>query len=202
MLLLEDFVYFSVLYGVILDSEDRHQIHMDRVSEKLSVSGPVAITPLGHFKSKFWLLIQRLGNRWQVFVENAVGMFLPVEVVKNMESVFVHFKLLVLPQQVGRMFTENSFLSFRIAFLFLNHALLDVQVRAEEVFTVFFFFVTWLRTLTLKEFYCLVVGVTGFLHIFKIAWRCSFSHELLRQMLAVLVQALALDEAAHAMIVD
>ena len=75
-------------------------------------------------------------------MENAVGMFLPVEVVKNMESVFVHFKLLVLPQQVGRMFTENSFLSFRIAFLFLNQALLDVQVRAEEVFTVFFFFVT------------------------------------------------------------
>lgn len=201
MLLLEDFVYFSVLYGVIFDSEDRHQIHMDRVSEKLGVSCPVSITPLGHFKSKFWLLIQRFGNRWQVLVENAVGMFLPVEVVKNMERVFVHFELLVLPQQVSRMFTENSFLSFRIAFLLLSHTLLDVQVWAEEVFTVFFF-VTWLRTLTLKEFYCLVVGVTGFLQIFKITWGCFFGHELLRKMLAVLVQALALDEAAHAMIVD
>lgn len=201
MLLLEDFVYFSVLYGVIFDSEDRHQIHVYRVSEKLSVSRPVSITPFGHFKSKFWLLIQRFGNRWQVLVENAVGMFLPVEVVKNMERVFVHFELLVLPQQVSRMFTENSFLSFRIAFLLLSHTLLDVQVWAEEVFTVFFF-VTWLRTLTLKEFYCLVVGVTGFLQIFKIAWGCFFGHELLRKMLAVLVQALALDEAAHAMIVD
>ena len=53
MLLLEDFVYFSVLDGVIFDPEDRHQIHMNGVSEKLGVGCTVSIAPLGHFESKF-----------------------------------------------------------------------------------------------------------------------------------------------------
>lgn len=72
-------------------------------------------------------------------MKNTVGMFFPVEVIQNVESVLIHFELLVLSKQVRRVLAENSFFFIWRIRLRLSIGLLDVKVRAEEVFTVFFF---------------------------------------------------------------
>ena len=72
-------------------------------------------------------------------MKNTVGMFFPVEVIQNVESILIHFELLVLSKQVRRVLAENSFFFIWRIRLRLSIGLLDVKVRAEEVFTVFFF---------------------------------------------------------------
>jgi len=105
-------------------------------------------------------------------LENAVGMFFPVEVFKTVELLLVLYKLLVLTNEISIMFAENSFLTFGLDVLaefFVNVKVRGQGVRAEEAFTVLFFlFVAGLGTL-LEEFYCLVVRVTQLIKIFGLA---------------------------------
>lgn len=107
MLILENFIYFVVVDCVILYSLNAHQVHLNRKSKWTCVHCVTTKATSSHRESILSLLIYTIRILRRILMKDVESMLAPIKVLRVVEGVLTHHKVLVTFQITNSVQTES-----------------------------------------------------------------------------------------------
>jgi hypothetical protein len=107
VLILKYLVDLRILEYVVSEATNPHQVHCDSVSEGTCINFVSTETPPSHGKDILCLLVDTVRNMRLIFVEDAVCVFAPIEVLQIMECILTLNEFLMTFEEAKPMKFES-----------------------------------------------------------------------------------------------